>query len=32
MASWEASVSSWDGDCRSGRRRVGAVRMSSGSR
>eukprot|EP01018_Ginkgo_biloba_P005266 Gb_32733 [translate_table: standard] len=32
MASWEASVSSWDGDCRSGRRRAGAVHMSSGSR
>eukprot|EP01018_Ginkgo_biloba_P013163 Gb_21065 [translate_table: standard] len=32
MASWEASVSSWDGDYRSGRRRAGAVHMLSGSR
>eukprot|EP01018_Ginkgo_biloba_P008942 Gb_32957 [translate_table: standard] len=32
MESWEASISSWDGDCRSGSRRAGAVHMSSGSR
>eukprot|EP01018_Ginkgo_biloba_P012131 Gb_13307 [translate_table: standard] len=32
MATWEASVFSWNGDCRSGRRRAGAVHMSSGSR
>eukprot|EP01018_Ginkgo_biloba_P028349 Gb_34595 [translate_table: standard] len=32
MESWEASVSSWGGDCRSGGRRVGAVHMSFGNR
>eukprot|EP01018_Ginkgo_biloba_P037311 Gb_25075 [translate_table: standard] len=32
MASWKASGSSWNGDYRSGRRRAGAMHMSSDNR